>query len=100
LQEEIEIIQFTKSGLPERAYKTLCTNPDPEVEKEFSGHVPITFNEQVNLLDEIILRVLHAAFEKIGPFLEKISSLSQEIFESPHSTSLIRMKCAEMKGTF
>ncbi len=60
----------------------------------------MTFNEQVNLLDEIILRVLHAAFKKIGPFLEKISSLSQAIFESPRSTSLIRMKCAEMKGIF
>ena len=57
-----------------------------------------SFNEQVNLLDEIIKRVLHAALDNMSPFLEKMNNLSQAIFESPRNTSLIRKKCAEMKG--
>ena len=57
-----------------------------------------SFNEQVNLLDEIIKRVLHAALDKMSPSLEKINNLSKAIFESPRSTSLIWKKCAEMNG--
>ena len=57
-----------------------------------------SFNEQVNLLDEIIKRVLHAALDNMSPFLEKMNNLSQAIFESPRSTSLIWKKCAEIKG--
>jgi hypothetical protein len=57
-----------------------------------------SFNEQVNLLDEIIKRVLHAALDNMSPFLEKMNNLSQAIFESLRSTSLIWKKCAEMKG--
>ncbi len=98
LHEEIVIILFTKSGLPERGYKTLCTKPATEVTKEFSGYITISFHKQVNFLDEIILLLLHAALDKMSPSLEKINKLSQAIFESPQSTSLIWKKCAEMKG--
>ena len=96
LHEEIVIILFTKSGLPERGYKTLCTKPATEVTKEFSGY--ISFNKQVDLLDEIILHLWHTALDKMSPFLEKMNNLSQAIFESLRSSSLIWKKCAEMKG--
>ena len=98
LHEEIVIILFTKSGLPKRGYKTICTKPATEVTKEFSGYITISFNEQVNFLDEIILHLLHAALDKMSPSLEKINNLSQAIFESPRSTSLTWKKCTEMKG--
>ena len=98
MHEEIGIILFTKSRLPERGYKTLCTKPDTKVTKQFSGYITISFNEQVDLLDEIILHLLHTALDKMSPFLEKMNNLSQAIFESLRSTSLIWKKCAEMKG--
>ena len=98
MHEEIGIILFTKSRLPERGYKTLCTKPDTKVTKQFSGYITISVNEQVDLLDEIILHLLYTALDKMSPFLEKMNNLSQAIFESPRNTSLIRKKCAEMKG--
>ena len=100
MHEEIGIILFTKSRLPERGYKTLCTKPDTIVTKEFSGYITISFNEQVDLLNEIILHLWHTALDKMSPFLEKMNNLSQAIFESLRSSSLIWKKCAEMKGVF